>query len=229
MQVPLSLLDRSAVRVHVRADSDVVSLLALAAIDPPLVRGAIAAFASRDVMRFLGKRPERRYCGEVVSDYGDRPEGVRVKHLAFGNALKVYDKGGSILRIETTINQPGAFRSYRASQREPDGEKSWRPMRKGIADLHRRAEVSQQCNNRYSDALASLDTPPPLSHPGSHGVPPGDQGRQAMPTLRLLRLRFILFSVPCVLARAPMRGIARNCSVAPEQREEAPVLPSQWL
>ena len=79
-------------------------------------------------MRFLGKRPERRYCGEVVSDYGDRPEGVRVKHLAFGNSLKVYDKGGSILRIETTINQPGAFRSYRASQREPDG-KRYRALR----------------------------------------------------------------------------------------------------
>ena len=105
-----------------------VSLLALAAIDPPLVRGAITAFASRDVMRFLGKRSERRYCGEVVSDYGDRPEGVRVKHLAFGNSLKVYDKGGSILRIETTINQPGAFRSYRASQREPDG-KRYRALR----------------------------------------------------------------------------------------------------
>jgi hypothetical protein len=113
-------------------------------------------------MRFLGKRPDRRYQGEVVSDYLDRPEGVRVKHLAFGNSLKVYDKGGSILRIETTVNQPAAFRSYRVSESDPEGEKSWRPMRKGIADLHRRAEVSQQCNDRYADALASLDTTTPL-------------------------------------------------------------------
>ena len=51
-------------------------------------------------------------------------------------------KGGSILRVETTIHQPGAFRSYRASQSEPDWEKSWRPMRKGIAGLHCRAEAS---------------------------------------------------------------------------------------
>ena len=29
---------------------------------------------------------------------------------------------------------------------------------RALQDLHRRAEVSQQCNNRYSDALASLDT-----------------------------------------------------------------------
>jgi hypothetical protein len=35
-------------------------------------------------------------------------------------------------------------------------------MRRGIADLHRRAEVSQQVNNRYLNALASTDdsTPP---------------------------------------------------------------------
>jgi hypothetical protein len=152
----------SAYQTEWATDMAFASPRALAAIYPPLVRGAIATFASRDVMRFLGKRPHRRYAGEVVSDYADRPEGVRVKHLAFGNSLKVYDKGGSILRVETTINQPGAFRSYRASQSKPDGEKSWRPMRKGVADLHRRAEVSQQCNDRYSDTLASLDTTTPL-------------------------------------------------------------------
>ncbi len=152
----------SAYQTEWATDMAFASKSALAAIDPPLVRGAIATFASRDVMRFLGKRPDRRYAGELVSDYGVRPEGVRVKHLAFGNSLKVYDKGGSMLRIETTINQPGAFRSYRASQRDAEGEKSWRSMRKGIADLHRRAEVSQQCNNRYADALASRDTTTPL-------------------------------------------------------------------
>jgi len=152
----------SAYQTEWATDLAFASPLALAAIYPSLVRGAIATFASRDVMRFLGKRLEPRFAGELVSDYAARPEGVRVKHLALGNSLKVYDKGGSILRIESTINQPGTFRAYRASQRDPEGEKSWRPMRKGIADLHRRAEVSQQCNDRYADALASLDTTTPL-------------------------------------------------------------------
>ena len=148
----------SAYQTEWATDVAFESSRALAAIYPQLVRGALATFASRHVMRFLGKRPDRRYQGEVLSDYLERPEGVCVKHFAFGNSRKVYDKGGSLLRIETTINQPGAFRSYRASESEPDGEKSWRPMRKGVADMHRRAEVSQQCNDRYSDALASLDT-----------------------------------------------------------------------
>jgi hypothetical protein len=135
---------------------------ALAKIYPQLVHGAITTFGSHDVLRFLGKRPHGNYQGEVISDYKDRPEGIRVKHQAFGNSVKVYDKGGSLLRIETTINNPGAFTSYRCSEGDPDGEKSWRPMRKGVADMHRRAEVSQQSNNRYLDALASLDTSTPL-------------------------------------------------------------------
>jgi len=152
----------SAFQTEWATDTAFRSSSALAEIYPQLVRGAIATFQSRDVLRFLGKRPDRRYQGEVISDYKDRPEGVRVKHGAYGNSVKVYDKGGTILRIETTINNPGAFRSYRSSENDPDGPKSWRPMRKGVADMHRRAEVSQQSNDRYAEALASLDTSTPV-------------------------------------------------------------------
>jgi hypothetical protein len=152
----------SAFQTEWATDVAFTSSEALAKIYPQLVRGAIGTFGSRDVMRFLGKRPDRRYQGEVVSDYKDRPEGVRVKHEAFGNSLKVYDKGGSLLRIETTINHPGAFQSYRSSESDPTGPKSWRAMRKGVADMHRRAQVSQQSNDRYANALASLDTSTPI-------------------------------------------------------------------
>jgi hypothetical protein len=135
---------------------------ALAAIYPQLVRGAIATFDSRAVMRFLGHRLYENHEGEITSDYRSRPEGVCVKHRAVGNSIKVYDKGGSILRVETTINKPGAYRSYRSSETEPDGDKQWRVMRRGVADMYRRAEVSQSANDRYAEALASLDTTTPL-------------------------------------------------------------------
>lgn len=152
----------SAFQTEWATDTAFTSPGALASIYPQLVRGAIATFASQDVLRFLGKRPDPRYQGEVLSDYKDRPEGVRVKHQAYGNSIKVYDKGGSLLRIETTINNPAAFQSYRSSESDPDGPKSWRPLRKGVADMHRRAEVSQQSNDRYAEALASLDTSTPI-------------------------------------------------------------------
>ena len=54
------------------------------------------------------------------------------------------DKSGSILRLETTINNVLPFQSYRTSENDPEGEAKWRVMRRSVADLHRRAEVSQQ-------------------------------------------------------------------------------------
>ena len=107
-------------------------------------------------MRFLKKRAD--FGGEVDSSFRRREEGVRVKHYAGGNSVKAYDKGETVLRIETTINQPGQFRVYRAKQGEENGDKTWRPLRKSVVDLHRRADVSRQVNDRYENALASLDT-----------------------------------------------------------------------
>ncbi len=152
----------SAYQTEWATDTAFTSSDALAKIYPQLTRGAIATFGSHDVLRFLGKRPTLKYQGEVISDYKDRPEGVRVKHQAYKNSVKVYDKGGSVLRIETTITNPAAFQSYHSSERDPEGPESWRQMRKGVADMSRRAEVSHQCNQRYADALASLDTSTPI-------------------------------------------------------------------
>jgi hypothetical protein len=152
----------SAFQTEWATDTVFDSPRSLATIYPQLVRGAIATFDSRNVMRFLGHRLYENHKGEVLSDYRSRPEGVCVKHRAVGNSIKVYDKGGSILRIETTINNPAAFRSYRTSEAEPQGAKQWRVMRRGVADMHRRAEVSQAANDRYAEALAALDSTTPL-------------------------------------------------------------------
>jgi hypothetical protein len=45
---------------------------------------------------------------------------------------------------------------------DPDGEKQWRYLRKGVADTWRRAELSQQANERYLAALAAATEPTPL-------------------------------------------------------------------
>lgn len=129
---------------------------ALAAIYRPLVRSGMTAFASKDVLRFLGRKPHGCFAGEVTSSYRQRPEGVRLKHSVAGNSVKVYDKQGRVLRIETTINNPRGFKVYRPRDGDQDRQ-DWRPMRKGIADLHRRAQVSQGANDRYAAALAAVE------------------------------------------------------------------------
>jgi len=149
--------------------SDVVfrEAAVLRRLHPRLLRHGMTALGSTDVMRFLGRRIPRsgevpkRFNGEVVSDVKEREEGVRLKHCVNGNSEKLYDKAytevGSVLRPECTIHQVNDIRTYRPKEGDPDGPLAWRPMRRGIADLHRRAEVSQKANERYLDALASVD------------------------------------------------------------------------
>jgi hypothetical protein len=135
----------------------------LAALYPRLIHHGIRAFSSPDVLRFLGRRvtlqghPHGRFAGQVTSDLKHRPEGVRIKHRVDGNSVKLYDKHGSVLRFETTIHQPKDIKVYRAKEGDSSETKSWLKLRRGVADLHRRAQVSQAANDRYAHALLSVD------------------------------------------------------------------------
>jgi hypothetical protein len=91
----------------------------------------------------------------VVSDYCGRYEGVRVKHCVNRNSVKMYNKSGSILRIETMINHTRDFKVFRHPDDNLNRPASWQKMRKAVSDLHRRCKVSDKCNERYADMLAS--------------------------------------------------------------------------
>lgn len=129
----------------------------LAAIYPALLHHGIRTFGSADILRFLGHREPAKFRGEVTSTLKRRPEGVRIKHSANGNSLKMYDKQGSVLRVETTINHTREFKVYRASDTDPQHKCKWMRMRSGVADLWRRCEISRKANERYLSALASVE------------------------------------------------------------------------
>ena len=135
---------------------------------PQLIRHGMQNLACRDTMRFLGhKVPVNgtvwgNFRGEVVSDLKQRPEGIRLKHRVNANSIKMYDKQGSVLRVETTINNTRDFKVFRQPENQPDAKPSWQKMRKGVADLHRRATVSQAANRRYLDAMADVKDHTPL-------------------------------------------------------------------
>jgi len=140
----------------------------LAALYPRLVHHGITTFSSRDILRFLQQKVPAQgglygtFAGEVISDLKVRPEGVRIKHSYGLNSLKMYDKQGQVLRVETTIHDAEGLKVYRPVGDDPEGELKWQPLRKGVADLHRRCELSQAANERYLDALAAVETPTPL-------------------------------------------------------------------
>ena len=135
---------------------------ALARLYPSLVHQGIKHFGSTDVLRFLGHKVQANgrvsgnYQGQILTSLKHRPEGLRLKHQANGNSVKLYDKQGSVLRVETTLNRPHEFRVYRASERDPEQKKRWQVLRKSVGDLHRRAEIGEAINARYLQALASV-------------------------------------------------------------------------
>src|SRR3972149_3685944 len=108
---------------------------ALAEIYPRLVRHAMEDFKSPDVMRFLARKAHGNFTGEIISSFKDRAEGVRVKHWLRGNSIKMYDKAGSVLRVETTIAATTDFQVPRPPPDDPEGKLAWRPLRQGVADL----------------------------------------------------------------------------------------------
>jgi hypothetical protein len=121
------------------------------------VRQAFLNFDSLQVLRFLGQAGRIRQNGsvEVHTDLQRFYEGIRLKHWVDKNSLKLYDHL-NVLRPETTINQPSGFRVFRTKENEAQGEQAWRVLRRNVADLHRRAQVSQATNERYLEALAAL-------------------------------------------------------------------------
>jgi hypothetical protein len=129
---------------------------------PALVQYGMKVSDSPSIMRFLGRR-KMNYAAlgpgkapkEIITDCRARYEGVRLKHSINRNSVKMYNKAGSVLRVETTVNATREFKAFRHPNDDETKPPSWQKLRKGVSDLHRRAEISSQCNNRYLDAVCA--------------------------------------------------------------------------
>lgn len=125
---------------------------------PAMIRHGMINTQSPTVTRFLGRKNASGLMpDEVASDCRARYEGVRIKHFVNQNNLKMYNKAGSVLRVETTINSTRDFKVFRRPNDDESQEPSYQKMRKGISDLHRRARVSEAANERYLDHIAAAD------------------------------------------------------------------------
>jgi hypothetical protein len=121
------------------------------------IRHGIENLSCTDVMKYLGKKRPAQCVQEAKIDLRERAEGTRLKFWYNTNSLKVYDKECLSFRVETTINQPREFTVFRKTAKASEDELAkWRPLRKGVADMERRAEVSQAANNRLLESLASV-------------------------------------------------------------------------
>lgn len=139
----------------------------LNSIKDALLRHAFITGTSTRVLRYMDRPlskegiPYIRSKDEVSSRILDFNDGLRVRHYVDNNSVKVYNEQ-NVLRVEMTMNRPEKFRVYRNKQGEPPSEPKKRlTLRKGVADIPLRAQVSQEVNERFMRDLSNFhdDTP----------------------------------------------------------------------
>jgi hypothetical protein len=126
-----------------------------------ITRTAIHAVKPDQVATFLGCKLNGNFQGELGNHYHTRIEGTRIKHHMAGKAaLKIYDKFGRVLRIETMVNDVSFFKHYREVEHR-DGSSSMKqaPLRKTIYSLPILVELCRASNRRYLEFVSQIDDP----------------------------------------------------------------------
>ena len=132
----------------------------LAAIYDNLTRTAIHTVKPDNIATFLGRTLKAQYEGEVGNRFNIRIEGTRIKHTMGPVSLKLYDKFGLILRIETTVNDLSFFKHYReVEHRDGSKETKWASMQKTIYSLPALRELLEAANRRYLEFLSAIEDP----------------------------------------------------------------------
>jgi hypothetical protein len=125
-----------------------------------MVRTAIHAVKPENVATFLGRKLDERSSAEVGNEFHTRIEGTRIKHHLGRNSIKMYDKLGRVLRIETTSNDVTSFKHHRRVEHR-DGTWTMKnaQVRKTIYSLPDLQDLMRASNRRYLEFLSALDDP----------------------------------------------------------------------
>jgi hypothetical protein len=132
----------------------------LAAIYDHLTRTAIHTVKPENVATFLGRKLHGNYQDQLGNRFDTRIEGTRIRHTMGAASIKMYDKHGFILRIETTVNDVSFFKHYRrVEHRDGTTETKWTSMKKSIYSLPALRELLGAANRRYLEFISAIDTP----------------------------------------------------------------------
>jgi len=111
------------------------------------VRTAVHAVKADNVATFLGRKLCGQYRDELGNDFQTRIQGTRIKHHMGKAAIKMYDKHGLILRIETTVNDVSFFKHHRrVEHRDGSWEMKTAALKKSIYSLPELMELLRAAN-----------------------------------------------------------------------------------
>jgi len=130
----------------------------LKAIYGHLTRTAIHSVKPENIATFLGRKLHENYQDEIGNNFNTRIEGTRIKHTMGSVSIKMYDKLGLVLRIETTVNDVSFFKHYRTVEHR-DGTESRKlaQMKKGIYSLPALQNLLAAANRRYLQFISTID------------------------------------------------------------------------
>lgn len=126
-----------------------------------LARTAIHTVKPDQVATFLGRKLTGNYQDELGNDFNTRIEGTRIKHRMGPVSIKMYDKFGLVLRIETTANDVGFFKHHRRVEQR-NGEQCFKlaPVKKSIYSLQPDLRsLMAAANRRYLEFISEIDDP----------------------------------------------------------------------
>jgi hypothetical protein len=123
-----------------------------------LVRQSVLSVKAEQVASFLGRQITPQLAQEIGSQFSTRIEGTCIKHRFGKSSIKMYDKCGIVLRIETTTNDVSFFKHHRkVEHRERPPTRELAPVKKSIYSLIDLREILLGCNRRYLAHLSALD------------------------------------------------------------------------
>lgn len=123
-----------------------------------LSRQAIFTVKAEQVASFLGKKITPQLAQEIGSRFTTRIEGRCIKHRLGSVSVKMYDKFGRILRLETTANDVSFFKHFRKVEHRGGHEsRAIAPLKKTIYSLIDLRQILLGCNRRYLEYLSALD------------------------------------------------------------------------
>ena len=125
-----------------------------------LTRTAVHTVKVEHIATFLGRKLNGNYQGEMGNDYSIRIEGTRIRHQMGPVAIKMYDKLGLVLRIETTTNDVTFFKHHRrVEHRDGSWEMKVAHAKKSIYSLPALRELMSDANHRYLEFISTMEEP----------------------------------------------------------------------
>jgi hypothetical protein len=148
----------SLMQVEYATDLAFRSTTTLGPLYDQLVRQSVLSVKAEQVANFLGRQITPQLAQEIGSQFSTRIEGTCVKHRFGKSSIKMYDKCGIVLRIETTSNDVSFFKHHRkVEHRDGPPTREMAPVKKSIYSLIDLREILHGCNRRYLAHLSALD------------------------------------------------------------------------